>query len=258
MNTKSLSLDFSDQVCLITGASGELGRVMARTFARGGASIAVHYNHGEERARALVQELEAQGAKAQAFQADVCNYESLQAMGKAIKASLGSPDIVIANAVIQYAWKPVLEQDIKDYFSQFESCVMQSVYLAKVFLPDMCAKGKGRYVAINTECSMQTFETQSAYAAGKKGLDALVRTLAKEVGPQGVTVNQVAPGWTVSERDRKEGTEVQEAYAKSVPLRRRGTDQEVANAVAFLASDLSSFITGVYLPVCGGNVIPGI
>ena len=73
-----------------------------------------------------------------------------------------------------------------------------------------------------------------------------------------ITVNQVAPGWTISDKDRKSGLERQEGYESKVPLNRRGTDQEIANVVAFLASDLASYITGVYLPVCGGNVMPRI
>jgi len=116
----------------------------------------------------------------------------------------------------------------------------------------------GRFVGINTECAMQNFPTQSAYVAGKRGMDGIYRVLAKEIGEHGITVNQVAPGWTISDRDRKNHTERQQSYEQSVPLKRRGTDQEIANAVAFLASDLASFTTGAYLPVNGGNVMPSI
>ena len=87
-------------------------------------------------------------------------------------------------------------------------------------------------------------------------MDGVYRVLAKEVGEHQVTVNQVAPGWTISERDRKSNSERNAGYEKSVALKRRGTDQEIANVVAFLASDLSSFITGAYIPVCGGNIMP--
>src|SRR5690606_32382543 len=116
----------------------------------------------------------------------------------------------------------------------------------------------GRFIGINTECAMQVAPTQSAYTAGKRGMDAVLRVLAKEVGAHQITVNQVAPGWTISDQDRAAGTEENPAYAANVPLRRRGTDQEVANVVAFLASDLASFITGAFVPVCGGNVMPTI
>jgi 3-oxoacyl-[acyl-carrier protein] reductase len=82
--------------------------------------------------------------------------------------------------------------------------------------------------------------------------------LAKEIGEFHITVNQVAPGWTISEQDRENHTEQQDKYESTVPLKRRGTDQEIANTVAFLASDLASFITGAFIPVCGGNIMPAI
>jgi 3-oxoacyl-[acyl-carrier protein] reductase len=136
--------------------------------------------------------------------------------------------------------------------------VLHNVLMAQAFVPDMIQKGKGRVIGINTECAMQNFPSQSAYTAGKRGMDGVLRVLAKEVGAHQITVNQVAPGWTISDRDRERGSEVQEGYSKSVPLARRGTDQEIANVVAFLASDLASYITGAYIPVCGGNVMPTI
>jgi 3-oxoacyl-[acyl-carrier protein] reductase len=94
--------------------------------------------------------------------------------------------------------------------------------------------------------------------AGKRGMDGVLRVLAREIGPYQITVNEVAPGWTITERVRREGTQRQGAYESAVPLRRRGEDQEIANVVAFLASDLASYITGAYIPVCGGNVMPAI
>jgi len=87
-------------------------------------------------------------------------------------------------------------------------------------------------------------------------MDGVLRVLAREVGGNGITVNQVAPGFTLSEN--KEDSEKTRGYREKVPLQRRGTDQEIANVVAFLASDLASFITGAYIPVCGGNVMPAI
>jgi 3-oxoacyl-[acyl-carrier protein] reductase len=104
---------------------------------------------------------------------------------------------------------------------------------------------------------MQSLPGQSAYVAGKRGMDGILRVLAREIGPYQITVNQVAPGWTVTERVRGEGTARQDAYEATVPLKRRG-DQEVAHVAAFLASDLASYITGAYIPVCGGHVMPAI
>lgn len=253
-----MHIDLSNKTALITGATGQLGRVMARTLAECGAHIAIHYRSNRAQALTLQDELQAMGRRATIVQADITKLESILEMKETISRELGSVDIVIANAVIQYQWTSVLEQSAEDYASQFDSCVMQSVYLAKAFAPDMIKQKWGRFVGINTECVMQNFPTQSAYVAGKRGMDGVYRVLAKEIGEHQITVNQIAPGWTISERDRANHTEHSGAYEQTVPLKRRGTDQEIANAVAFLASDLASFITGAYVPVSGGNVMPSI
>jgi 3-oxoacyl-[acyl-carrier protein] reductase len=254
-----LSIDLRGRVALITGATGQLGRVMARTFAECGADVALHFHSNRAKADALRTEIEALGVRACAVQADVADFASVSAMRETVIAALGAPDIVVACAVSQvHPWSTVLEEDLADYEDQFRSCVMHNVHLAKAFVPAMAARGRGRYIGINTECAMQCGPTQSAYAAAKRGMDGVLRVLAREVGRHQITVNQVAPGWTISERDREQGTEHNAGYEASVPLGRRGTDQEVAQVVAFLASDLASFITGAYIPVCGGNVMPAI
>ncbi|WP_336786434.1 SDR family NAD(P)-dependent oxidoreductase [Paenibacillus sp. MMO-177] len=253
-----MRIDLSGKVALVTGATGELGRVIARTLAECGADVALHYHSNEAKAVELMGAIEALGRRAISIKADVTKQDSVAALQKSVESSLGHADIVVANAVVQYKWTSVLEQPAEDYASQFESCVMQSVYLAKAFIPSMIEKKSGRFIGINTECSMQNFPTQSAYVAGKRGMDGVYRVLAKEVGEHQITVNQVAPGWTISERERANGMDESDNYIKNVPLKRRGTDQEIANAVAFLASDLASFITGAYIPVSGGNVMPTI
>lgn len=253
-----ISIDLTGKTALITGASGQLGRVLARTLARAGADVAVHYRGNEQKALELKQEIEALGRRCIAVQADITDAESVTAMRDRLLGEWQAIDIVVANAVIQYEWTSVLDQPAEDYWSQFESCVLQNVLLAKAFIPAMIERKQGRMIGINTECSMQNFPGQSAYVAGKRGMDGVYRVLAKEVGEHNITVNQVAPGWTISDRDRENNTEVSEGYSSSVPLKRRGTDQEIANAVLFLASDLSCFITGAYIPVNGGNVMPAI
>jgi 3-oxoacyl-[acyl-carrier protein] reductase len=251
-----ISIDLSNKTALITGATGELGRVMARTLAACGADIVIHYHSSEAKALSLKTEIEALGRKAIIVQAEITNLESIMEMKEKVFREFSSVDILVANAVIQYRWANLLDQAPEDYLSQFNSCVMQSVYLAKAFIPKMKENKYGRVIGINTECSIQNFPNQSAYAAGKGGMDNIYRTLAKEVGEHQITVNEVAPGWTISDRDRASASEYSEAYVKGVPLKRRGTDQEIANVVAFLASDLASFITGALIPVCGGNVMP--
>jgi len=253
-----IAIDLSGKLALVTGASGELGRVITRTLAHAGADLAIHYHQNKTKADELLAEIKPMGRRAVAVQADVTDAESVSRMREAILKELGEPDIIVNNAVIQYNWTTVLEQDPKDYEGQFRSCVLHNVLMAKAFVPAMIRKGWGRVIATNTECAMQNAPNQSAYVSGKRGMDGVLRILAKEIGAHGITVNQVAPGWMISDKYRATGTERQEAYEKNVPLRHRGEDQDIANAVVFLASDMAKFITGCYLPVCGGNVMPAI
>jgi 3-oxoacyl-[acyl-carrier protein] reductase len=254
-----ISIDLSNKTALITGATGELGRVIARTLAQSGANIIVHYHSNETKAKQLQQEIQQLGRQAFIVQAEMGQLESVQRMQAGVAEQFQLPDIIVANAVSQYKWTSVLEQNVADYVDQFNTTVLQLVHATKAFVPHMIEQQRGgRVIAINTECAMQNFPTQSAYVAGKRGMDGVCRVLAREIGEHQITVNQVAPGWTISERDRLHGTERSEGYDSQVPLRRRGTDQEIANVVAFLASDLASFITGAYVPVAGGNVMPTI
>ncbi len=253
-----MQIDLAGKIAVVTGATGQLGRVMARTLAACGADVAIHYRQNAEMAKVLLSEITAFGVRGMVIQADVSEKDAVFAMRDAIAAQLGDPYIIVNNAVGQYTWKPVLEQAPEDYEGQFRTSVLHNVLMAQAFVPGMIAKGDGRVIAISTECVMVNGHHQSAYVSGKRGMDGVLRVLAKEVGMHGITVNQVAPGWTVSDRDRAAGTEHQEGYQRSVPLQRRGTDQEIANVVAFLASPLASFVSGVYIPVCGGNVMPGI
>jgi len=251
-------IDLEGRVCVVTGASGELGRVISRTLGAAGAKVALHYFKGEQRAEALLEELRSLGVAAMTVQADVTEMESIAAIRNAVEAELGPADVIVDNAVIQYTWVPVLEQSLEDFESQFRSCVMHNVHMVKAFAPSMIAKGWGRVIGINTECAMQCLENQAAYASAKRGMDGLYRVLARELGPNGITVNQVAPGWMISDQVRADGSESQPEYEAKVLLNRRGTDQDVANSVAFLASDLAEFITGAFIPVCGGSVLPTI
>lgn len=253
-----MQIDLNGKKALVTGGSGGLGRTMVKRLAECGADVAIHYHSDESSAMKLVDELTAMGRKAAAFQADVTDMDSVFAMRDKVAEEFGMPDILIPNAVIQYDRKHLLEQDIKDYYSQFDSCVMQMVYLAKAFIPHMQEMHYGRIAVINTECSVAAEPDFSAYVAAKRGLDGIVRVLAKEVGPDGITINQIAPGWTITDKEREWGVNPAPEYTASVPLRRRGNDDDIANMAAFLVSDLAGFTTGAFIPVAGGRVMPAI
>ena len=256
-----LEIDLRGHTAIITGASGMLGRVIARTFAECGANLILHYHKNKDEAIALGNALRSQtGRRVLTVQADITNAASVLAMRDTVAASsVGMPDILVHNAVIQYEQKQILKQPLADFDSQYQSCVMQTVHMTQAFVPEIISRGEGgRIVVINTELAALCEENWGAYAAAKRGLDGLVRVLAKELGEHNITVNQVAPGWTVTENDRRNRTEAQPDYDKTVPLKRRGTDKEIAQMCAFLASPLASFTTGAYIPVSGGRVMPGI
>ena len=255
-----LTIDLRGHLAVITGASGMLGRVIARTFAECGADLVLHYFHGKDEAEKLAGELRRNtGRRIMTVQADITSAEDVARMKNDVMQRMGVPDILVHDAVIQYDHRPVLEQPILDFDGQYQSCVMQTVHMVQAFVPEIIAKGSGgRIVVINTELASRIEETWGAYTAAKRGLDGLVRVLAKELGPHNITINQVAPGWTITENDRRDHTESQPDYDKTVPLGRRGTDAEIAQMCAFLASSLASFTTGAYIPVNGGRVMPAI
>lgn len=249
--------DLTGQTALVTGATGALGQAMARGLAKAGADVAVHYHRNVAKADELVAAIEGMGRSAIAVQAELAERDSVMNMHEAIGNRLGAVSIIVANAVSQvHPWKHLLDEDPEDYVDQFRSCVMQTVHLAQAFIPAMKERGGGRYVAISTECVMQNTANQSAYVSGKRGMDGALRSLCREVAPHQITVNQVAPGYTISDRDPAGSGDT--AYTERVPMKRRGTAEEVANAVIFLASPQASFITGAWLPVSGGTVLPAI
>jgi 3-oxoacyl-[acyl-carrier protein] reductase len=253
-----MQIDLTGHLAIVTGATGQLGRAITRALGACGSDVVVQYHQNSRKASELVAELQAQGRRALAVQADITGQDSILQMRQTIAAALGDPDILVTNAVSQYPWLPVLEQPAADYESQFRSCVLHNVLMAQVFAPAMIRKGWGRIIGINTECAIQNFPTQSAYVSGKRGMDGVLRVLAKEIGPHNITVNQVAPGWMISDDSPADDSEGQQRYRSTVPLRRRGRDLDVANLVAFLASDLAAFISGQYISVSGGNVMPAI
>lgn len=251
-----MKIDLSNRIALVTGATGELGRAMVRTLADCGADVAIHFHKAADKAASLQREVRAKGRRACVVQADVSQRGDIERMRGQIQQDLAAPDIIVTSAVGQYQRAKVLEQSTEAYQNQFETCVLHNVLMAQTFAPAMIAKRWGRIIAINTEVVMLNHPSQSAYASGKRGMDGLLRVLAKEIGEFNITVNQVAPGWCVSENHPAEGRPA--AHLNGIPLKRWGTDQDTANVVAFLASDLASFITGLFVPVCGGNVMPGI
>ena len=251
-----VSINLSQRVALVTGAAGELGRPTVRTLAACGAKVAIHYHTASEVARGLCDELKAAGKYACIVSGDVADLNAVLAMRKEIEAALGPVDIVVNNAVTWFDERPVVDQSADQFDRVFRSSVLQAWATAKVFSESMIARRWGRIISLGTEVTSQALIGRAPYTSAKCAMDGMMRSLARELGEHGITVNQVAPGWVITDKDRRDRDEVQPKYERGVPLRRRGYDQDVANLIAFLASDMASFITGVRIPVCGGNMMP--
>ena len=252
----SLSIDLSRRVALVTGATGQLGRSISRTLARCGAKLAIHYHRSGDAAEVLCNELRAAGVEACVVSGDVADVVAVEAMRDKIEATLGSVDVVVNNAVTWFNEGPVVAQSADQFDRVYRSSVLQAWTTATVFSRPMIDQHWGRIISLGTEVTTQALANRAPYTAAKCAMDGMMRSLARELGEHGITVNQVAPGWMITDKDRRDRDEVQPEYENGVPLRRRGYDQDVANLVAFLASDLAGFITGVRVPVCGGNVMP--
>ncbi len=255
-----ISIDLKGKTALITGASGMLGRVISKRLAECGADLILCYNSNSKKADELVDSLTKEyGIAAIAKKANIRDLDSIINLRDEIEKEFKLPDILVNSAVSQYEWHNVLDQPIEDYVDQFETTVIHNVNMIKAFVPHMIEQKWGRVIGINSESAMLCGATSSAYVAGKRGMDGIYRVLPKELGNCGVTVNQIAPGWTITDRERENGTKDPTGeFAALVPMGYRGDEMNIANAVVFFASELSSFITGTYLPVCGGHVLPGI
>ncbi|WP_315779888.1 MULTISPECIES: SDR family NAD(P)-dependent oxidoreductase [unclassified Bradyrhizobium] len=247
----------SGRVALVTGAAGEIGRPIARTLAACGAKVAIHYLTARDTAERLRDELnELAPQRACTVAGDVAKLEDVEAMRGIAESQLGPVDIVVNNAVTWFDERPVVDQTADQFDRVFRSSVLQAWATARVFSGPMIERRWGRLISLGTEMTSLALPNRAPYTAAKCAMDGMLRSLAKELGEHGITVNQVAPGWVISDKDRRDRDEVQPLYERSVPLGRRGYDQDVANMIAFLASDLASFVTGVRVPVCGGIVMP--
>ena len=250
-----IAIDLAGHVALVTGATGELGRPIARTLAACGAKVAIHYHTDREGAQELRGELAARGVPSYIVSGDVAELSDVSAMRREIESALGPVDIVVNNAVTWFDKAPVVAQHAAQFNRVFRSSVLQAWATAKVFSEPMIARRWGRIISLGTEVSSQALTDRAPYTAAKCAMDGVMRSLARELGEHNITVNQVAPGWMITDKDRQDRDEVQPEYERGVPLGRRGYDQDVANLVAFLASDLAGFLTGVRVPICGGNIM---
>jgi len=243
-------MSLSARVALVTGASQGIGRACALKLAREGAAVAVAARN-QEKLNELVSEITGTGGKAAAFALDVTDEEQVKSAMKAAISQLGKIDILVNNAGITRD-QLVLRMKRADWNAVLETNLTSAYFCIQQVMSSMLKQRWGLIINISSVFGQMGQAGQANYAASKAGLIGLTMAIAREVGSRNITCNAVAPGFIETAMTATLGDEFKQNAAKQIPLGRVGSVEDVASAVAFLASDEASYITGHVLNVNGG------
>lgn len=248
--------DGAGRVALVTGGSGWIGGGIARRLAEAGFAAAVHYRGRRAEAEELARAIEERGGRAVAVGGDVTDAAAVRALVDSVEAALGPVDVLVNNAIrggVPQA--PIEEQRWDDYLAHLELCLKAPLLLLQAVLPGMKGRGWGRVVNVGSEVFDLGDGDNAHYVSAKAAMVGLTRSWATELGPFGITVNSVVPGWTPREGVGLDGgapTPAFAAYLRRAPLGRVGTPDDVGAAVAYLCGEPGGFVTGQRLSVNGG------
>jgi 3-oxoacyl-[acyl-carrier protein] reductase len=247
--------DLAGRVALVTGASRGLGAAVARKLAVLGARVAVNCFGSPQKAEQVAGQIRQAGGTAEVFRADVRDERAVADLVAQVTRKLGPIDILVINATGPQPFLRIEELTWRSCLDQLEFFVKSPVLLLKAVVGSMKERRYGRVINIGSEVFERGVAEFSNYVSAKGAQLGLTRSWAMELAPWQITVNLVAPGWIPTERHANDPQEAKDAYARAVPLRHMGVDDDVGEAVAFLASDRAKFITGQKLSVNGGNTL---
>ena len=240
-----------NKTALITGATRGIGRGIATTFAKQGANVAFTYNSSVEAAQELEKELESFGIKAKGYQSNAANYDAAQQLAADVLKEFGTIDILINNAGITK--DNLLMRISEEDFDTVIEVNLKSVFnLTKAVIRPMMKQRAGSIINMSSVVGLKGNAGQANYAASKAGILGFTKSVALELGSRNIRCNTVAPGFIETEMTGKLNEDVVQGWRDAIPLKRGGTAEDVANACVFLASDMSSYITGQTLSVDGG------
>lgn len=239
------------KVVLVTGASKGIGRAIAESFAKHGASVAFTYLSSVEKGEALEKELAQYGTKIKGYKSDASDYISAEELANITQAEFGKIDIVVNNAGITR--DGLLMRMTEENWDEVQRVNMKSVFnLTKSATKIMMKQKYGSIINITSVVGLKGNAGQANYAASKAGIIGFTKSVALELGSRNIRCNAVAPGFIETEMTAVLDQKVVESWRAGIPLKRGGQPQEVADACVFLASDMSSYITGQVLQVDGG------
>jgi 3-oxoacyl-[acyl-carrier protein] reductase len=246
-------MSLADRVALVTGASQGIGRACALKLASKGTAVAVTARN-QEKLQELVREISAAGGKAVAFPMDVAEEEQIKSACKAVLAQFGKIDILVNNAGITRD-QLVMRMKRADWDAVLNTNLTSAYLCIQQVIGSMLKQRWGRIINVASIFGQTGQAGQANYAASKAGLIGLTMAIAREVGSRSITCNAVAPGFIETAMTAGLSEEIRQTAAKMIPLGRVGTPEEVANAVAFLASEEAAYITGHVLNVNGGMLM---
>ena len=238
------------KVALVTGAGRGIGKAIALRFAQEGANVAFTDLAVNEAVEQTVKEIEAMGVKAKAYASNAADFEETHEVVKQVVEDFGRIDVLVNNAGItkdglmmrmsEAQWDAVINVNLKSAFNFIHAVT-----------PVMAKQRSGSIINMSSVVGVSGNAGQCNYSASKAGMIGLAKSIAKEMGPRGIRANCIAPGFIITEMTNQLSQEVKDAWAVQIPLRRGGTPEDVANVALFLASDLSSYVSGQVIHCCG-------